>query len=218
VEEAAVAAAEEAAAGAADIAFREKKGENSAMAKNLSVYLSYLLRHHPEEAGLDMDIHGWVDVGQLIEGVNGHSRYHLEREQLERIVMEDEKGRYRFNEEHSRIKCCQGHSIPWVMPELTYGEPPEYLYHGTTAEALKKIEADGAIRKMQRHAVHLQLIEAKAWQSAERWHRTPVVLKIHAGAMAADGCVFGVADNGVWCTESVPIKYICQRIFHRGMA
>ena len=54
----------------------------------------------------------------------------------------------------------------------------------------------------------MQAEEAKAWQSAKRWHRTPVVLKIDATAMYADGFVFGVSDNGVWCAEQIPIRYI----------
>ena len=181
--------------------------------KKLSVYLSYLLRHHPEDAGLDMDAHGWVSVDALIDGINGRGKYALDREQLEQLVATDNKGRYRFNEDRSRIKCCQGHSIPWVIPELTWGKPPRYLYHGTTTAALKKIEADGAIRKMQRHAVHMQADEAQAWRSAERWRLTPVVLMIDAECMSADGYAFGMADNGVWCTESVPVEYICDKLF-----
>lgn len=178
-----------------------------------SVYLCYLLRHHPEEADLTMDRHGWVAVDDLIRGVNRRGKYKLDRETLEEIVAQDEKGRYRFNEGHDRIKCCQGHSIPWVEPELVYGPPPRYLYHGTSTAALKKIEASGAIEKMGRHAVHLQPTEAKAWQSGQRWHLTPVVVKIDAGAMAGDGFSFGMADNEVWCTDSVPIRYICDRIY-----
>ena len=181
--------------------------------KKLSIYLCYLLRHHPEEAGLDMDVHGWVSVDALIDGINDRGKYTLDRSLLERIVAEDSKGRYRFNEDHSRIKCCQGHSILWVIPELTYGPPPRYLYHGTTTAALKKIEDDGAIRKMKRHAVHMQAEEGPAWRSAERWRLTPVVLKIDAAAMAEEGYSFGMADNGVWCTASVPVIYICDRIF-----
>ena len=180
--------------------------------RKLSVYLSYLLRHQPEDVGLEMDAHGWVSVDELIAGVNQKGKFTLDRDLLERIVAEDKKGRYRFNEDHSRIKCCQGHSIPWVIPELTWGPPPQYLYHGTTTAALKKIQADGMIRKMKRHAVHMQADEARAWRSAERWHLTPVVLKIDAKAMAEDGYAFGMADNGVWCTESVPVKYICEKL------
>ena len=180
----------------------------------LSVYLCYQLRHHPEDAGLHMDTHGWVNVKELISGVNQRGKYTLNEALLEQIVAEDDKSRYSYNQDHTRIKCCQGHSIPWVIPELTYGDPPRYLYHGTTVASMKKIDADGAIRKMKRHAVHMLPTERQAWASAERWRgQTPVVLKIDGSAMAAEGYVFGMADNGVWCTEVVPVQYICDRLF-----
>ena len=175
---------------------------------SLSVYISYLLRHQPEAIGLGMDVHGWISVTELIEKINAAGRYHITESILGEIVRTDNKGRFRFSEDGTKIKACQGHSISWVEPELTIGPPPEYLYHGTTEESRQKIQESGAIHKMSRHAVHMQTEEAKAWQSAKRWHRIPVVLKIDATAMYADGFVFGVSDNGVWCTECVPIKYI----------
>jgi len=181
----------------------------------ISKYLCLLLRHQPEKAELDMDKHGWVQVDQLINGVKHHSRYDIDRTILENIVSADKKGRYRFDEEHNKIKCCQGHSIPWVEPELEYCEPPEFLYHGTTTKALEAIEDSGAIKKMKRHAVHMQADINKAWQSAERWHQTPVVLKIDARKMSDDGYKFGVTENEVWCTEEVPAKYICDRIYDK---
>lgn len=180
--------------------------------KNISIYLSYLLRHNPAACGLPMDRHGWVPVDALIEGVNRGGKYRLDREQLKQIVAADEKGRYRFSPDGARIKACQGHSLPWVEPELDYREPPEYLYHGTTADAAGKIRESGSIQKRKRHAVHMQAELAKAWQSAERWHKTPVVLKIAARQMAQDGALFGVTENGVWCTEEVPVRYIREEI------
>ncbi len=179
--------------------------------KNISVYLCYLLRHHPEAVSLDMDRHGWVDTAQLIDHVNAAGKYTLTLPQLKQIAAEDEKGRYRFNEDCSRIKACQGHSIPWVQPELTESEPPELLYHGTTVSAWQKIQKSGFISRQKRHAVHMQAEPEKAWQSARRWRRQePVVLKIAAGRMSQDGIRFGVSDNGVWCTEQVDVKYICD--------
>lgn len=174
----------------------------------LSVYISYLLRHQPESIGLAMDKHGWVSSAELIEKINAAGRYRITESILAEIVRTDKKGRFRFSENGTKIKACQGHSISWVEPELTYGQPPEYLYHGTTEESWQKIRESGYISRMGRHAVHMQADEAKAWQSAKRWHRTPVVLKIHAAAMHADGTEFGVSDNGVWCAEQVPTRYI----------
>ena len=37
-----------------------------------SRYLSYLLRHHPEAAGITLDAHGWADVDQLLAGMKKH--------------------------------------------------------------------------------------------------------------------------------------------------
>ena len=175
-----------------------------------SVYLAYLLRHDPESIGLTMDVHGWVDVEELLDKINGAGKYTMTRELLDRIVREDTKGRYRFSPDGSRIKACQGHSISWIQPELTVQPPPEYLYHGTTREAYEKIRSTGGICRMGRHAVHMQAEETKSWQSAKRWRKEPVVLKIHAGKMQEDGIVFGVSDNGIWCAEAVPVKYIAQ--------
>lgn len=176
--------------------------------KRLSVYISYLLRHQPEAIGLAMDPHGWVSVAELIEKINAAGRYHITESILDEVVRTDNKGRFRYSEDGMRVKACQGHSISWVEPELTICQPPEYLYHGTTEESWQKIRENGYISRMSRHAVHMQSEEAKAWQSAKRWHRTPVVLKIDAAAMYSDGIVFSVSDNGVWCTETVPTKYI----------
>ena len=96
--------------------------------KRLSIHLSYLLRHAPDSIGLQMDEHGWVDVQELSRRVNEAGKHRLTRQLLEQIVADDEKGRYRFSEDGTRIKACQGHSIEWVEPELTcwvrYSERP----------------------------------------------------------------------------------------------
>ena len=67
---------------------------------------------------------------------------------------------------------------------------------------------------MKRHVVHMQADINKAWQSAERWHKTPVVLVIAASEMYKDGYKFGVTENEVWCTEEVPVKCICDRVYN----
>ena len=174
-----------------------------------SVHLSYLLRHAPEAAELDMDRHGWVSVSQLISNVNASGKAKLTTELLQEIVATDNKGRYRFSPDGKRIKACQGHSIPWVEPELEVRTPPEYLYHGTTTEALQDIMKSGAILRMSRHAVHMQADINKAWQSAERRkNKTPVVLRIAAGRMSENGFNFSISENDVWFCERVPTEYI----------
>ena len=52
---------------------------------SLSVYISYLLRHQPQAAGLAMDAHGWVSVAELIDKVNAAGRYHITEAILDEI-------------------------------------------------------------------------------------------------------------------------------------
>ena len=173
-----------------------------------SMYLSCLLRHRPDLLHLEMDNHGWVSVDQLLKALEEEGQYHITRELLEEIVAQDAKGRYRFSQDGTRIKACQGHSLAFVEPELTIKAPPDVLYHGTTRQHYRLIRQSGYISKMQRHAVHLQEQKDPAWKSAKRWKQNPVILVIDSSRMARDGYRFGVSENGVWCTEQVPTEYI----------
>lgn len=184
--------------------------------KKLSIYLCYILRHHPEEIGEPrevMDNHGWVDVQALLKGVNAKGKFHITTSILEEIVGADSKGRYLFDENKTRIKCCQGHSIEWIEPELVFKEPPEFLYHGTNTAAMAKIIESGHISKMSRHAVHMQADAEKAKQSAERWHLVPVLLKIAARDLYKKGIKFGVTENEVWCADDIPADGIVDFIY-----
>ena len=59
---------------------------NSNSAVRISRYISMILRHHPEKAGVSLDEHGWADVDALIAGV---SKVHpLTRELLEEMLDE----------------------------------------------------------------------------------------------------------------------------------
>ena len=119
--------------------------------RNTSKYISLILRHQPEVIGITLDEHGWADVEELISGVN---RTHpLDREALERIVREDEKQRYSFNEDHTLIRANQGHSVP-VDVELQEVVPSDVLYHGTGEKYVPSIDAQGLIPKSRLY-VHL---------------------------------------------------------------
>lgn len=162
-----------------------------------------------------MDCHGWVEVRALIKGVKEKKDRKFNRAELETIVKTDEKGRFVFSPDGNRIKACQGHSIPWVEPEVVRCEPPRYLYHGTTTKAWSKILADGAISKMDRHAVHMQAERSKAWQSAKRWKLIPILLQIDAKRLYEEGFLLGWVENGVWCASSVPVDYVINTIVEK---
>ena len=103
--------------------------------------IAIVLRHNPGAAGISLDEHGWADVQELLAGVQ-HSGRQIDIETLERIVRENNKQRYSFNADHTKIRANQGHSLP-VDVELTAVKPPRYLYHGTAARFLPAIQQEG---------------------------------------------------------------------------
>ncbi|MEW6282098.1 MAG: RNA 2'-phosphotransferase, partial [Candidatus Eremiobacterota bacterium] len=116
--------------------------------------LAYVLRHRPEELGLTLSSDGWVEVDRLLQSLKDRRGVHLSRAELEALVAADAKGRYSLRE--GRIRANQGHSVQGVVAvDLVAMEPPEELYHGTTTQRWKRIQATGGLSKMKRHHVHL---------------------------------------------------------------
>lgn len=174
------------------------------MSKNsTSKYISLILRHKPQVIGLTLDEHGWANVSELIEGVN--KTHALDMNRLEQIVAEDEKQRYSFNEDKTRIRANQGHSIS-VDVELEKALPPEILYHGTGDKFTDSIDAQGLIPKSRLY-VHLSNDVATAKKVGQR-HGKPVVYIVKSGKMHNDGYPFYRSVNGVWLTKEVPVQYL----------
>lgn len=176
--------------------------KNSDLIKT-SRYISLILRHKPQAAGITLDNNGWAKVDDLIEGV-GKTHY-LTMEVLEEIVRTDDKQRYSFNSDKSLIRANQGHSIP-VDVELEILEPPEYLYHGTGEKYKASIDEQGLIGKSRLY-VHLSTDYSTAMSVGAR-HGTPIVYKVNTKQMHDDGFVFYHSVNNVWLTEKVPPKYL----------
>jgi putative RNA 2'-phosphotransferase len=162
-----------------------------------------ILRHKPGVIGITLDEHGWADVSELIEGVN--KVYPLDMETLEEIVRTNEKQRFSFNEDKTKIRANQGHTIP-VDVELEEKEPPEFLYHGTADKYVESIDCTG-LEPRQRLYVHLSTDKEMAAKVGQR-HGKPVVYRVNSGQMAADGYRFYLSVNGVWLTKAVPVKYL----------
>lgn len=173
----------------------------------LGKFLSLVLRHNPDAAGISLDEHGWADVQELLAGVRRSGRQ-INMEMLERIVGENNKQRYSFNTDHTKIRANQGHSLQ-VDVELTAVQPPRYLYHGTAARFLPAIQQEG-IKKMSRQYVHLSGDFQTALVVGRR-HGSPVVITINAEAMAHDGVAFYLSENGVWLCEYVAPVYFSTK-------
>ncbi|MDO5132548.1 MAG: RNA 2'-phosphotransferase [Eubacteriales bacterium] len=118
----------------------------------ISKYLSWLLRHCKDPVYIDLQ-GGWASVETILQLLRKRCR-EFDRQALEAIVAEDEKGRYSFDASGERIRANQGHSIPGVLIEMEKPVPPEYLYHGTLEESLPSIMEKGLL-PMSRQYVHI---------------------------------------------------------------
>jgi putative RNA 2'-phosphotransferase len=168
---------------------------NARISKKLALYL----RHQPEKIGLRLDNAGWADVEDILAAL------HITRAELDEVVATNDKQRFAFNDDGSKIRASQGHSIP-VELELPRQTPPAVLYHGTVDRFLDAILRDG-LRPMNRQHVHLSATFDTARKVGARRGK-PVILTVDAAAMDGDGDPFWLSANGVWLTDHVPPRHI----------
>jgi len=174
--------------------------------KTYSKFLSSVLRHNPGKIGITLDNAGWTDVAPLLERARQQKRLEgLTREVLQQVVDTNDKKRFEFSEDGTRIRARQGHSVQVDLGDEKR-EPPECLYHGTPRKFVDAIRSGGLL-KMSRHAVHLSPDYETATKVGSRRGK-PVIIKIRARQMHEDGYDFYVTGNDVWYTDHVPKEYL----------
>jgi putative RNA 2'-phosphotransferase len=173
----------------------------------ISKFLSLVLRHQPEKVGITLDHEGWVSVAELLHAFEAYG-FHLTLQELQEVVLTNDKQRFSFSPDGLSLRANQGHS---VQVELGYEAepPPPILYHGTTERFLSSIKEQGLL-KGRRHHVHLSEQEETATAVGRRYGK-PVVLRIASDEMHRDGHPFFRSANGVWLTAQVPVRYITFR-------
>ena len=169
----------------------------------ISKKLSRILRHHPDMIGLKLDENGWADVHELIQKFGMPP---LSLLTLKTVVAENDKKRFSFNDDFSKIRANQGHSID-IDLALSETEPPDILFHGTATKSLQSIKGQGLIKGSRQH-VHLSKDEQTAVRVGGR-HGVAAVLKVKAKEMfEAKNYPFYISDNGVWLTDHVPVRFL----------
>lgn len=170
----------------------------------LSKFLSLVLRHRPEAVGLTLEENGWVGVEALLEALAENGRP-TTRQELVEVVETNDKKRFSFDDDQTKIRANQGHSLG-IELEFEEKPPPKILYHGTAEKNLRMIEKTG-LKKMKRHHVHLSADEETARRVGIRYGR-PVIFRIDTEKMLREGHRFFVSANGVWLTDEVPPRFL----------
>ena len=74
-----------------------------------SKFLSLILRHKPETIELTLDNNGWANVKEIIDKVDRRSdkeRFYFK--DLKEIVETNDKQRFEFNDDETKIRARQG--------------------------------------------------------------------------------------------------------------
>ena len=172
--------------------------------ERVSKFISLVLRHKPDAANLSLDKYGYAQVDELVAYLN--KKYGgFTVTDLDTIVETDDKQRYSYNNDHTKIRANQGHSFP-VDLELEAQQPPQLLFHGTSTKYLDSIMKKGIISKSRQY-VHLSKDVDTAHTVGLRHGAGTVILVVSANQMWRDGYKFFLSDNGVWLVDEVPTKY-----------
>ena len=89
--------------------------------RKISQHIALLLRHDPK--GYPIDSEGWMKTKDICKEVN------IKFDVLEKIVADDDKQRYVFNKDKSKIRASQGHTNKNVKINYPVVNPPQFLYH-----------------------------------------------------------------------------------------
>lgn len=162
-------------------------------------YLSFILRHSLDDFNTGLiDESGYMSISDLVK--KGFTE-----DLIDEIVNTNNKARYEYNEDHTKLRARQGHSIP-VDVGLTPTTPPEILYHGTADRFIPSILKEG-LKPMSRLYVHLSS-DVKTATTVGKRHGKPVVLTVNTHEMVEDGYQFYLSNNNVWLVKEVPVKYL----------
>ncbi len=170
--------------------------------KHISKFLSLILRHKPETINLILDKNGWAFVSDILS----NSELKFTRGELEEVVATNDKKRFSFSEDKTKIRANQGHSIDKIDLNLKPASPPLELFHGTVENVIPKIRERG-LKKMRRQHVHLSKDRETAIKVGSRRGK-PIIITIRALEMWNKGYRFYKSENGVWLTDAVPSEYI----------
>lgn len=170
----------------------------------ISKFLSLVLRHAPGRIGLGLDPAGWAAVDDLLAKAAAAGRT-FSRDDLREIVATSDKQRFALSEDGQRIRANQGHSIE-VELGLPAVPPPDVLYHGTATRFKESILGSGLDRR-SRHHVHLTQNLDTAISVGQRYG-APLVLRVDARRMAAQGHTFHCSANRVWLVAQVPAEFL----------
>ena len=172
----------------------------------LSKTISHALRHEPWLYELELDDEGWVSIELLLASLRREREewFNLSKADLIKMIASSNKKRHEIQDE--KIKAIYGHSLPGKFLKRL-AQPPEFLYHGTSSNAAKKIITEG-LKPMNRQYVHLSVDVEVAKKVGQRKTTQPVIFIIMSNKAYKEGLKFYRGNDYVWLTDFVSSEFI----------
>ena len=168
--------------------------------KRISKLLSLMLRHRPDEFGLNVDEYGYAPVEDVVEALGTKIDDITDDILLEMLNAPDQR-RFELNEKGVRAKYGHSFFVEMDDPE----EPPEHLYIGCTQEQAATY-SDKGIRPVDRSYIHLS-ISREAAEARNRRVELPCLAVIAARDAHEGGVEFYPRGEIVLCRD-IPSQFI----------
>ena len=181
----------------------------------LSRYLCYVLRHNPQDLGIELDERGWTDVTVLLEKLSTVKHVRVNLVELERLALQDKRQRYSLRGD--RIRANEGHTVGSIRLVHEQVEPPPLLFYGLSKEALAPILEAGALEPgLGTTCIDDRIVLAESAGEAD--HRSgcaqdeqPHVIVVEAARAARDGIAFYRSESGVYLCPRLPAEYFLDQ-------
>jgi len=170
--------------------------------ERLGRFISGALRHFPDDLGLAMNQHGWVDLDVLCDAMRTRYKW-ANKEKLLSIIESDEKKRYEI--QGRKIRARYGHSVD-VDLDYTENALPE-LYYGASREEVDILLEKG-IRPLKQRYVHLSTSTEKALEVAKIHTDDPILILIDAAEAQKNGVTMLSATENIVLSEEIPPQYL----------
>ncbi len=170
--------------------------------ERISRFLSFLLRHRPDDYPLRFDRQGYVPWEELIETVQERFQ-EITAEEIRRVVEGSDKKRFELKE--GKVRATYGHSFP-VELGLEGVEPPALLYHGAARDLAETILREG-LKPRGRQYVHLSASVEEAAAVGKRRDPAPAVLVVDSKAAHTSGVLF-YSSGPLFLAKEIPPKFL----------
>lgn len=171
--------------------------------RRISKLMSMILRHRPDEFGLNMDEFGFIPVDEVVEAVQ--QRYSAVGEEDIRDLIETSR-QHRFEIVDDRVRALYGHSF-FVEMDGEPMEAPEKLFLCVPSGQGRRMKEEG-IRSEDRFYLHLsptrEVAESRAGAVA-----APCIVEVRAAAAADEaGVEFWSRGEVVLTRQQIGAEYV----------